>query len=298
MILALGTIENARLALTSFPNLPNTNLIGENLMAHLRSNLTIRIPRASLPSNLPAALASSALFVKGRFEHGPNDFSYFHLQITASGLDRPSTDSEAELFKKIPEVELIDALRLSNDDNVVITIRGIGQMMPLNPGSKVTLSGELDEHNMPRAFVEITASSRDQDLWKAMDEAADDVALVFANGQPYELFEPPQGPKIIHKVGANVVPSTILSFDKRRDFLGTTHHEAGTLHMGTNANDSVTNERLPVSPRGQYLRRGAGTFSNDRFAESHAYGYCAGAASRRSFREAGPASRPRIHTAL
>jgi hypothetical protein len=42
VILALGTIENARLALTSFPNLPNTNLIGENLMAHLRSNLTIR----------------------------------------------------------------------------------------------------------------------------------------------------------------------------------------------------------------------------------------------------------------
>ena len=242
VILALGTIENARLARTSFPNLPNTNLIGENLMAHLRSNLTIRIPRAALPSGLPAALASSALFVKGKFKHGPNDFSYFHLQITASGLDRPSTDSEAELFKKIPEVELIDALRLSNDDNVVITIRGIGQMMPLNPGSKVTLSGELDEHNMPRAFVDITPSSRDQDLWNAMDEAADDVALVFANGQPYELFEPPQAPvKIIHKVGANVVPSTILPVIKRRDPLGTTHHEAGTLRMGTNANASVTN---------------------------------------------------------
>ena len=71
VILALGTIENARLALTSFPNLPNTNLIGENLMGHLRSNLTIRIPRASLPSGLPTALASSALFLKGRFEHAP-----------------------------------------------------------------------------------------------------------------------------------------------------------------------------------------------------------------------------------
>ncbi|HET7238049.1 MAG TPA: GMC oxidoreductase, partial [Terrimicrobiaceae bacterium] len=242
LVLALGTIENARLALTSFPNLANTSLIGENLMAHLRSNLTIRIPRASLPSGLPTALASSALFVKGRFEHAPNDFSYFHLQITASGLDRPSTDSEAELFKKIPEVELIDALRLSNDSNVVITIRGIGQMMPGNPGSKVTLSSELDEHNMPRAFVDITPSSRDQDVWNAMDEAADDVALVFANGQPYELFEPPQAPvKIIHKVAANVAPSTVLPFAKRRDKLGTTHHEAGTLRMGINASASVTN---------------------------------------------------------
>ena len=245
VIIALGTIENARLGRTSFPNLPNTSLIGENLMAHLRSNLTIRIPRASLPSGLPTALASSALFVKGRFEHPPvgsNDFSYFHLQITASGLDRPGTDSEAELFKKIPEVELIDALRLSNDDNVVITIRGIGEMSPLNPGSKVTPSSELDEHNMPRAFVDITPSSRDLELWDGMDEAADDVALVFANGQPYELFEPPQGPKIIHKVSANVAPSTILPFAKRRDRLGTTHHEAGTLRMGTNANTSVTND--------------------------------------------------------
>src|SRR5262249_46231582 len=45
VVIALGTIESTRLALISFPNLPNTNLIGQNLMAHLRSNLTIRIPR-------------------------------------------------------------------------------------------------------------------------------------------------------------------------------------------------------------------------------------------------------------
>jgi len=129
-------------------------------------------------------LESSALFVKGKFKHGPNDFGYFHLQITASGLDKPSTDSEAELFKKIPEVDLLDALRQANDDNVVITIRGIGQMTSRNPGSKVTLSGELDEYGVPRAFVEISLTDPDNNLWNAMDEAADDVAKVFANGPP------------------------------------------------------------------------------------------------------------------
>ena len=67
VIIALGTIESTRLALISFPNLPNISLIGQNLIAHLRSNLTIRIPRAALPPGLPAALASSALFVKGKF---------------------------------------------------------------------------------------------------------------------------------------------------------------------------------------------------------------------------------------
>lgn len=243
VIVALGTIESSRLALISFPNLPNTNLIGQNLMAHLRSNLTIRIPRSALPPGLPTDLESSALFVKGKFQHGLNDFGYFHLQITASGLDKPSTDSEAELFKKIPEVDLLDALRQANDDNVVITIRGIGQMTSRNPGSKVTLSGELDEYGMPRAFVEISLTDRDNNLWNAMDEAADDVAKVFANGHPYEVFDPPQGPaKQIFVLQPTEAASTKLPFEKRRDGLGTTHHEAGTLRMGTDPNDSVTNE--------------------------------------------------------
>jgi choline dehydrogenase-like flavoprotein len=242
VIVALGTIESSRLALISFPNLPNTNLIGQNLMAHLRSNLTIRIPRNALPPGLPADLESSALFVKGKFEHGPNDFGYFHLQITASGLDKPSTDSETELFKKIPEVDLLDALRQANDDNVVITIRGIGQMTSRNPGSQVTLSSELDEYGMPRAFVQINPTDRDNNLWNAMDEAADDVAKVFANGHPYEVFDPPQGPaKQIFVLPPAEAASTKLPFERRRDGLGTTHHEAGTLRLGTDPNDSVTN---------------------------------------------------------
>jgi choline dehydrogenase-like flavoprotein len=242
VIIALGTIESSRLALISFPNLPNTSLIGQNLMAHLRSNLTIRIPRSALPPGLPAALESSALFVKGKFEYAPNEFGYFHLQITASGLDQPSTDSEAQLFKKIPEVDLLDALRQANDNNVVITIRGIGQMTQHNPASKVTLSGELDEYGVPRAFVEINPTDRDNNLWDAMDQAADDVAKVFANGQPYEVFDPPQGPpKQIFVLQPTEAASTRLPFQKRRDGLGTTHHEAGTLRMGTDPNDSVTN---------------------------------------------------------
>src|SRR5207247_742748 len=66
VVIALGTIESTRLALISFPNLPNTALIGHNLMAHLRSNLTISVPRAALRPGLPQDLQASALFVKGR----------------------------------------------------------------------------------------------------------------------------------------------------------------------------------------------------------------------------------------
>ena len=234
-----GQPESTRLALLSFGQ---DGRIGNNLIAHLRSNLTIRIPRSALPAGLPQALASSALFVKGRFEHAPNDFSYFHLQITASGLDKPTTDSEAELFKKVPEVDQLDALRQTNDDNVVITIRGIGEMSAHNPASNITLSQHLDEFGL-RASVQIKRTQRDENLWNAMDEAADDVAMVFPNGVPYEVFDPPQGtPKQIFTLPPGDAASTKQPFANRRDPMGTTHHEAGPLWMGTLSTSSVTNE--------------------------------------------------------
>jgi len=69
------------------------------------------------------------------------------------------------------------------------------------------------------------------------------VAQVFANGQMYEVFDPPQGPaNQIFKIPATEAPSTVLPFAKRRDRLGTTHHDAGTLWIGTNPNDSVTDQ--------------------------------------------------------
>src|SRR5262249_35299276 len=99
VIVALGTIESARLGLVSFGNTPNSDLIGRNLMAHLRSNITIRIPRGSLPNgeNLPRDLQASALFVKGRVQDQNEVLGHFHLQVTAAGLNAVGTDSEAEL---------------------------------------------------------------------------------------------------------------------------------------------------------------------------------------------------------
>ncbi|RUW85598.1 DUF1080 domain-containing protein [Mesorhizobium sp. M1E.F.Ca.ET.063.01.1.1] len=238
VVLALGTIENARLALVSLPGLPGAELIGANLMPHLRSNLTIRLPRTAINGLSPTVheLQASALFVKGR--HTPDGkFGHFHLQITAAGLNVPNTDSEAELFKKLPDVDTVAAFRQANDDQIVLTIRGIGEMRPNNPSSHVTLAGEVDEHGIPRAFVSIDPSEEDQILWNAMDTAADEVALVFANGHPYEVlignnFQP---------VSAIQSAVTVLPFLNRRDGLGTTHHEAGTLAFGVDPNTSVTN---------------------------------------------------------
>jgi hypothetical protein len=239
VVLALGTIENARMAALSLPGLPDGQRIGANLMVHLRSNLTIRIPRAAVAGLDPniGELQASALFVKGRHDHGDHQFGHFHLQITVAGLATPSTDSEAELFKKIPDIDTIDRFRGMNDQHIVITIRGIGESRPGNAASHVTLAAETDEFNVPRGFVSINPSAEDRLLWEAMDKAAEDVALAFANGGGYEVL-----------VGANFQPVaagqsalTVISRESRRDGLGTTHHEAGTLAFGENPATSVTN---------------------------------------------------------
>ena len=244
VILALGTIENARLARVSLPDLPSTPRMGANLMAHLRSNLTIRIPRTAI-AGLSASvkeLQASALFVKGRHDHADHQFGHFHLQITAAGLDVPSADSESELFRKIPDVDTFERFKHITDTQIVITVRGIGEMRPNNANSRVTPSSELDEFSMPRGFVSIQPSADDNDLWNAMDRASDDVALAFANGQPYEVLA---GTGFV-PVAAGLRAETVLPFlnSPRRDGLGTTHHEAGTLAMGDDATKSVTNADL------------------------------------------------------
>lgn len=251
VIVALGTIESTRLALASFGGIPNYNLIGKNFIAHLRSNITIRIPRASLPANLAQELQASALFVKGRHQHTDNTVGHFHLQITAAGLGAMGTDSEAELFKKVPDIDGFEPFKNITDTHVVITIRGIGEMVSQNPNSFIRLDPEADENGVQRAFVAIAdplqlggsaESAKDLALWDAMDRAADDVAKVFANGQPFEIFTS-QGPV---KVTATddlkaTLPYTYTNNGGRRDGLGTTHHEAGTLWMGDDPNASVTN---------------------------------------------------------
>jgi choline dehydrogenase-like flavoprotein len=231
-VIALGTIESARVALLSFGGITNYPLVGTNLMAHLRSNMAIRIPRSALKF-LPAGakdLEQSALFLKGRHQHADGSVGHFHLQITASsGGGGLSTNSDAELFQKVPDIDLQKPFRAADLDHVVITLRSIGETQPQNPKSRVTLKLDaLDEAMVPRAFVETgdprepaqptdtPQTKNDRDLWDAMDAAAVEVAKVFNGGTMPEVLS------------------------NGRDGMGTTHHEAGPLWMGDDPAKSVT----------------------------------------------------------
>src|SRR5215475_13248756 len=130
VIIALGTIETTRLVKHSFDGkFPPTawDRVGANLIAHLRSNLDIRVPRTVLAALSPTvnALQAAALFVKGQHKFQDGSVGHFHLQITASGLGAVGGNSEAELFKKIPDIDTYNAHRNADDTHVVITIRGI-----------------------------------------------------------------------------------------------------------------------------------------------------------------------------
>jgi choline dehydrogenase-like flavoprotein len=231
-VIALGTLESARLALVSFDGtgIPTQPLMGKNLIAHVRSNLVFRVPRTAIPGLAATTneLQTSALFVKGRATRSNGDLlGHFHLQITASGGGN-TIGSEDELFRKVPDVDFFDQLRTSTDTHVAIAIRGIGEIAaadfndPAAHPSRVDLDSGTDEYGIRRAFVTLTATQRDNDLWAVMDATMSQVANVFANGQPMQLIQS----------GPGGVPA--------HDGLGTTHHETGTLWMGTDPTKSVT----------------------------------------------------------
>jgi len=231
VVIALGTIESTRLVLLALDGEPVPQVAGQNLLAHLRSNLGIRIPRTALAGLDPAikALQAGALIVKGRHQHVDGTIGHYHLQITAAGLGPLGTDSEAELFKKVPDIDTFDNFRTASETHVVIPLRGIGQMEGQVAGNRVVLDPETDEWGARRAIVSIAPTQKDLALWDAMDKAAADVAAIFAAGRPMDIVQGGPGPT------------------PQRDGLGTTHHEAGTLWMGDQGPDrspTDTNCRL------------------------------------------------------
>ena len=258
VVIALGTVETTRVARTTFQQSlagRAADRIGKNLIAHLRSNLTIRIPRAAIAANLPPtvipSLQVSALFVKGKAANGRT----YHFQITASGLNKLGVDSEAELFKKLPTLEHIESMLRATDDTVVLTIRGIGEMTPRNPDSVIDLSTTEMDFGRPKAVVSLGNSkatplefpgsaetNADRATWDEMDAVSDKIALIFAGNEPFEILAS----------ATSVIPvpagtraqrlAALAAFKNRRDDLGTTHHDAGTMRMGDNIADAVTND--------------------------------------------------------
>jgi choline dehydrogenase-like flavoprotein len=232
VVLAMGAIESTRVALVSFP----TALIGRNLMAHLRTNLTVRIKRTALAPALPPEVQTAAVLVRGSTGQ-----KRFHLQFTASAS--PGFGSDELLFRMIPDLDLLsNMLAAQTADKIAITVRSLGEMsgtqsqsVPNNSNSWINLSPfEFDEFGVPRAWVQLVTTAADNTLWDSMDQAA--LSLV------QQVAGSPGNIEYFYNGGwQSPPPSLNIISNQMRDPLGTTHHESGTLWMGS-PGSSVTNE--------------------------------------------------------
>lgn len=229
VILAAAAVESTRLAQVSFESLPPSayRLIGTNFMAHTRADVSFRIRRDSVPDLKELQfLEVSALQVRGRHAFDDGTVGHYHLQITASATPNDDSHAERELFQKVPDLEDYKRFSEGQDDQFIqITIRGIAEMEPQNSRSFVRLDPEPDEFGVQRAFVAVNENDRgagamdaltgrDKAVFETMLTAMNQAARVWAD----DFANPP-----------NINP------------LGTTHHEAGTLWMGSDGRRSVTN---------------------------------------------------------
>jgi choline dehydrogenase-like flavoprotein len=232
VVLALGAIESTRLALVSFP----TALMGRNLMAHLRTNMTVRIRRNTLGVPLPPQLETAAVLVRGSTPQGR-----FHLQFTAAASQAGS--SEELLFRMIPDLDLLSTILAAQNANwITITVRGLGEMIgdkvtavPNATGGWINLSQfEFDEFGVPRAWVQLVTTAADNTLWDTMDQAS--LALL------QQLAGNPGDIEYFYNNSWHAQPPNLTIIkEQMRDGLGTTHHESGTLWMG-NPGTSVTDQ--------------------------------------------------------
>jgi choline dehydrogenase-like flavoprotein len=246
VVLAMGAIESARLALASFSGARSYSEVGKNLMVHLRTNTQFRVKRdrAEFTGLKWRNLEVSAVQLRGRIDHTDGTQGHFHLQVVASGVPKGKESADAEIFRKIPDIDQFDLFRNSEDDEVAIAIRGIGEFSAKNPGSRVDLDPELDEFGVPRAFVRINDDAqrevpairnlnpKDAAVLEAMVGATNDVLELFGETRRPVRSEPPENP---------AEPIDELHHHIKLDGVGTTYHESGTLRMGEDPDDSVVN---------------------------------------------------------
>src|SRR5262249_50412374 len=149
--------------------------MGSNLMAHLRSDITGQIPRSALPGLglKPTDMEVAALLVRGETA----DKHQYHFQVTASA--GPTSDSF--LFASVPDLDLQDKLRASQNPSVIaITLRAIGEMVgdpTAKPGDQkkswVDLALQSDPRTSTRrAWVNLEPTDADNTAWTDMETAA------------------------------------------------------------------------------------------------------------------------------
>ena len=241
IVIAAGTIESTRLALESFPVARNTHTMGANFMAHLRTNLTVRVKRSALGLAPSTVLEQGGAIVRGEITNADGTTRRYHLQVLASA--EKGDNPESTMWTMVPDIDLFRNL-LANEspDWVTVVLRGLGEMdgdQLSGPGSvnsfidltDGTDAAQTDEFGARRAWVNFTPTAGDYAAWKKMAASAVAIAAKLGNN--------PGDVEYLYNGGWNSAPPAD-PYAATKDKLGNTHHEAGTLWMGDDPAASIT----------------------------------------------------------
>jgi choline dehydrogenase-like flavoprotein/Rieske Fe-S protein len=245
VLLAGNTINSTRLALNSFARPASLNqngeLMGRNLMYHLRSNFVWRVTRTALglPPPDPSSIKTAALHVTGVAPTPGSGVGQFHFQFYAApNMDVPmfpgaSKDPERFLYVMTPNVEDIESIREAQsglgNDRVVIGIRTVGETfgdrtspvgsnaaaswMNVNPfggsGDDVYIESG-NEFRVPKAYVHMVETQDEGEVRAAQDQAAAAFIAALANqgavASPPPGPQPPAGVEVMATVALNLIP--------------------------------------------------------------------------------------------
>lgn len=238
VVLALGTIENTRLALDSFP----TSLMGKNLMTQMRINTMVRIKRSSLLPKLPWKLDTATFLIRGSTTQ-----ARYHLQVVVVALEK--NNHEHILYKMVPDATLNDnTLSLENPDWILVNVTGMGEMKGNKKAEFINLrdswinmsSDQVDEFGMKRCWVNLATSPQDDTLWDIMDVAALELVKKISDNNPENIQYYYKKDYINEAWHLDPPPPSMSENYLVRDYLTATHGEGGTLWLGRDPKESVT----------------------------------------------------------
>ncbi|NUP36771.1 MAG: GMC family oxidoreductase [Streptomyces sp.] len=236
VILAVGTIENARLVLGA-DGLPHTAHRAHHLTTHLRSNLTVRIPFPFDPHPGPGEeWGAAALHTRGACRRPSGPDTRFHHQITAYGVGSLPEEAARRLYTETPryDVEALDRMLRIPPRHLVVTLASVGEMAADGPG-EVSLLDERDRYGARLAYVRLSPGPADRRTWDAMDRSADAAVRTLVGDGPVEVLR--SGRFVSVAAGRS---AALLEPAERREPLGCGHHEMGTLRMGDDPRDAHT----------------------------------------------------------
>ena len=270
VIIAGNTINSTRLALNSFPrpqSIFGPERMGRNLMYHVRTNHVWQVKRDAL--GLPVAdqnLGNTALNIRGESRHidGVGRTGQFHFQFYASsglppGINNSPEDAELFLYRLLPNFDQVQDVMASHDDEVVaLGIRTAGETfgdrfteIPPPDGTNISWMnlGNADEVFVDESGQEVARTPFA--FVKMVETPADAIVRQDQRTCSFRFIEALAGVLGTEDSGGRIEGYQDFLNSNRQtryrtnsavenDGIGTTYHECGTLWMGDDPFNSVT----------------------------------------------------------